>query len=59
MEAKKIIHEALKGQTKITFEFILDMLKLQDDQVFTKAEVISFIRRCQKMATSNLEKNKP
>ena len=59
MNTKEIIYEASKSQTKITFEFILDILMIQDDQVYTKNEVISLIKRCQRMAFRSIEKNKP
>ncbi len=59
MDAKKIIHEALKAQTKNTFGFILDMLSFEDDQVFTKAEVIKLIMGYQIRILRNIEKNKP
>ncbi len=55
MKTEEILYHSSQAMTKITFEFILDMLTAQDEQVYTKAEVISFIKRCQEMATENLE----
>lgn len=59
METKEIIYETLKSQTKITFEYILDMLSFEEGRVFTKAEVIELILGYQRKILKNIEKNKP